>query len=207
MKSLSCRISTLIFQHKNHKKSEFAEVDGHVKREAGAAPSHCVGTSMLSLREMAQLSAFCLWMAACIFLSQQRLILFLHAWHGGVICSTYNGCCKCPEKERTCTCARRHRNADCAHKQDSGNHHCASQWATRGTQRAEHSVFMCVCVYPIVNRDNRHTPCHLLSPLSSFVPLFCSSRTFHLSSFKPLFVAPLPLSCVSSPPPCLPFLV
>lgn len=57
------------------------------------------------------------------------------------------------------------------HTQNPGNHHSASQWAARGTRRAERSVFMCVCVYPVVNRDWGHMPCHRLSPLSLLPPL------------------------------------
>lgn len=96
--------------------------------------------------------------------SWQRLVLSWLVWSDTVVTSERRS-----RKQERETGMLSH--TLCLHVQDSGNQRSASQWAVRGTQRAERSVFICVCVYPIVNRDKKHMPCHRLSPLSLLPPL------------------------------------
>lgn len=73
-----------------------------------------------------------------------------------------------------------------------------------GGRRGQSTACLCVCVYPVVNRDKRHMPCHRLSPLSLLPPTVLT-----LCSVSPVFhqvlllcpcpcVAPLRLIAASS---------
>lgn len=81
-----------------------------------------------------------------------------------------------------------------SHIQAPGSHHCASQRAVRGTQRAENSVFMCVCL----SHRKQGQETHAVSPP---VTTFSNSPTvFTLHSLSPVFHQALvlcPCTCLA----------
>lgn len=66
-----------------------------------------------------------------------------------------------------------------------------------GGHRGQSTACLCVCVYPIVNRDKRHMPCHRLSPLSLLPLLFSPFTRFLL--FSPSSPVPSALALVLRP--------
>lgn len=88
------------------------------------------------------------------------------------------------DKKITLEHTHRHGKALRTHKQDSGNHDCASQWDLRGEHRGQSTAWLWVCVYPIINSDKRHKPCHHLSPLPLLPLLFLPFIHFPSDSFK-----------------------
>lgn len=139
------------------------------------------------------------YMFHCKKLPKERLVLFWLMWDDMLI--FHSGW---TEKMSRKTLSHRHTAIDKhMHTQDPGNHHCASQWAVRGTQRAEHSVFMCVCL----SHRKQGQETHAVSPPVTTFSSSPSSLTLH--SVSPVFhhafsSVPLPMSCApfaSSPPP------
>lgn len=132
-------------------------------------------------------------------LPKERLVLSWLMWDDMLI--FHSGW---TEKMSRKTLSRRHTAIDKhMHTQDPGNHHCASQWAVRGTQRAEHSVFMCVCL----SHRKQGQETHAVSPPVTTVSSSPSSLTLH--SVSPVFHQALflcPYSCLEphSPPRRLP---
>lgn len=115
---------------------------------------------------------------------------------------TSNGKTNCQEKKTHCrvhnyreahACTLACKRTLHSHIQAPGSHYCASRRAVRGTQRAENSVFMCVCL----SHRKQGQETHAVSPP---VTTFSNSPTvFTLHSLSPV----LHQALVLCPCPCL----
>lgn len=106
---------------------------------------------------------------------------------------------KHPEK-KTVTGTHRPANAHSSHTYRILAVTAVRHSGLRGGHRGQSTACLCVCAYPVVNRDKRHMQCHRLSPLSLLPP----SQFFTLRSLAPVSRQEIFFChCPGPPPPAL----